>query len=249
MTRLLIGLSFIILLLNGCTSNNSSNNRVPGQPYIDFEGSNGNGVKKIYNAQGKLETEVPYKDSLPDGIQKEYYKTGELFRETPFVLGKATGVVKEYSKTGKIYREMPVENGKANGVVKKYYDNGNLFSEAPFVDGKPAAGLKEYNEKGTLLSKPTLVFSAKNTIAIDGCYTIEAFLSDKNINADYFQILMYENKEIINKLPNTNGNGVLKLNVPRGAMFVKKVTFEAKYTTSRGNVCIIRGYYDLVVNN
>lgn len=234
-----------IVGLSGCVD--KSNKRVPGQPYIEFEGTNGNGVNRIYNAEGSLETEVPYKDSLPNGIQKEYYKTGQLFRETPFVQGKANGVVKEYSTSGKLYREMPVVDGKANGVVKKYYTNGCLFSEAPFVSGIPVAGLNEYNENGILLEKPKMVFSAKNRILVDGTYRLEISLSNEYIQAQYYQILLVDNKETPNELPIVNGKGVLKLYVPADSVLNKKLLFEAKYTTIRNNVCIIRDSYNLSV--
>ena len=233
-----------IFVWSGCINSNT-NNRIPGQPYTEFEGENGNGVKKIYNAEGKLETEVTYKDSLPNGIQKEYYKTGQLYRETPFVTGKANGIVKEYSTSGKLYREMPVIEGKANGIIKKYYEDGKLFSEAPFENGKPVAGLKEYNETGILLAKPQMVFKVKNQTKIDGTFILEISLSDEYIQPDYNQILVYENKEVQNKLPIVNGKGVLKLTIPAGTILNKKLTFEAKYTTSRNNICIIRDSYNL----
>jgi len=245
----IISISFIAFIaLSSCINNNSSN-RTPGQPYEEFEGTVVEGLKKIYNAEGKLETEIPYKDSLPNGIQKEYYKTGQLFRETPLVKGKANGIVKEYSTKGKIYREMPVTNGKANGTIKKYYENGVLFSEAPFEKGQPVAGLKEYNDKGNLLETPKMVFNAKNMTRIDGTYVLEISLSDKTIKPSYYQVLVFESKEIVNKIPTADGKGVLKLTIPAGAMMVKKLTFEAKYTTLRNNICIIRDSFNLVVGN
>jgi hypothetical protein len=244
----IISISFItILALSSCTNNNS--NRTLGQPYEEFEGTVVEGLKKIYNAEGKLETEIPYKDSLPNGIQKEYYKTGQLFRETPLIKGKANGIVKEYSTKGKIYREMPVVNGRANGIIKKYYENSALFSEAPFENGLPVVGLKEYNEKGNLLETPKMIFKSKNMTRIDGTYILEILLSDKTIKPSYAQVLDFDNKEIVNRIPTVDGKGVLKLSVPAGAMMVKKLTFEAKYTTLRNNVCIIRDSFNLVIGN
>lgn len=249
MTRLVTFFLIAILALNGCVNNSNSNKRVPGQPYKEFEGTNGNGVKKIYNAEGKLETEVPYKDSLPNGIQKEYYKTGQLFRETPFEMGKANGLVKEYSTNGKLYREMPVTNGRANGIIKKYYENGTLFSEAPFENGQPKAGLKEYSEEGKLLSKPKMVFNTKNQTKVNGTFTIEVSLSDEHTQAFYSQVLVLDNKEVLSKLPEANGKGILKFTIPAGTMINKAFTFEAKYTTTRNNICIIRDSYNLSTAN
>lgn len=248
MKNVLILLPVIAMLLWGCGSNNS-NVKVNKPNSVVMEGNAINGIKRIYNSEGNLETETPYKDSLPDGLQKEYYKTGQLFRETPLVKGKPNGIVKEYTTKGKIYREMPVTDGKANGIIKKYYENGALFSEAPFENGQPITGLKEYNEKGNLLEVPKMVFNAKNMTKIDGTYILEISLSDKTIKPNYYQVLVFENKEIINKIPTADGKGILKLTVPAGAMMIKKLTIEAKYTTLRNNACIIRDSYNLVIGN
>ena len=115
MKKIIVLISAIALIISGC-GNDNSNVKVNKPNSIVMEGDVMNGIKRIYNAEGNLETEIPYKDSLPEGIQKEYFKTGQLFRETPLVKGKPNGIVKEYSTKGTIYREMPVENGKANGI-------------------------------------------------------------------------------------------------------------------------------------
>lgn len=246
MKNFLILASIILVIATGCVNN--SNNRVPGQPYTEFIGTPADGVKKIYNAEGKLETEIPYKDSLPEGIQKEYYKTGQLFRETPLQKGKANGIVKEFSTNGKIYREMPVVNGRAQGIIKKYYENGVLFSEAPFENGKPVYGLKEYDQNGKLLEKPKMVFKVKNLVNVNGTVEIEVSLTDQYISPSYAQILNFDNKELVTKIPIVNGKGVLKLQLQKGLMMNKTLTFEATYTTLRSNICIIRDTYNLVIN-
>jgi len=239
-----------VLLLGGCVNNNDNNKRIPGQPSIEFEGTEANGVKKIYNAEGKLETEIPYKDSLPNGIQKEYYKTGKIYRETPLVNGKPNGLVREYyNASGKVYREMPVVDGKAQGIVKKYYENGALLSEAPFENGEPIIGLKEYTEEGKLVEKPKMVFRGIDKSSSEGTYTIEVSLSDKYIEPIYANVLTYEGKEYVNKIPIVNGKGILKLALQKGTVINKKLIFEARYNTKRKNTFIIRDTYLLSTAN
>jgi len=247
MKQLIILLSLGTLILSGCVNNNNTKTHAPNS--VEFEGSELIGVKKIYNGEGKLETEIPYKDSIPEGIQKEYFKTGQLFRETPLIKGKPNGIVKEYSTSGKIYREMPVVNGRASGIVKKYYDNGMLFSEAPFENGEPKEGLKEYNEKGTLLEKPKMIIKGFDKTTTDGVYIIELSLSDEYIQANYANVLIFEGKEMLNKVPIVNGKGVYKISIPKGAILNKKLTFEARYNTIRKNICVIRGSYTIGITN
>lgn len=239
-----------IFLFVGCVNNNSNSKKTHGEPYEEFEGTLVNGIKRIYNAQGTLETEVPYKDSLPNGIQKEYYKTGKIYRETPLVNGKPNGLVKEYyNAAGTIYREMPVVNGKANGLVKKYYENGVLLSEAPFENGDPKIGLKEYSETGKLLEKPKMVFKGIDKSSSEGVYLVEISFSDKYIEPTYSSITNYEGKEIVSKIPIVDGKGIFKLFVPKGQVINKRLTFEARYTTNRKNVYITRDSYIISTAN
>lgn len=243
MKQLVILFLFTTIIFCGCTNNNNPKVNKPNS--IVFEGEQGNGIKRIYNGEGKLETEIPYKDSLPEGIQKEYYVTGELFRETPLVKGRPNGTVKEYNTKGKLYREMPVIEGKANGIVKKYYENGVLFSEAPFENGEAKEGLKEYNEKGVLLEKPKMLFRGIDRSATEGIYIIEISLTDEHIQPNYSNVLQFEGKELLNKVPIVNGKGILKISIPKGTILNKKLTFEARYKTIRNNIFILRGTYTL----
>ncbi len=247
MKQLVILLSLTSLLLSGCVNNSNTKIHIPNS--IEFEGDKINGIKRMYNAEGKLETETPYKDSLPEGIQKEYYKTGQLYRETPLLKGRPNGLVKEYSKSGKIYREMPVINGKATGIVKKYYDNGKLFSEAPFENGEARMGLKEYNEKGVLLEKPKMLFKGIDKTKTEGTYIVEISLSDENIKPNYFNVITFEGKEMIKTLETENGKGIFKIFIPKGSVLNRRLTFEVRYKTLRDNIYITRDSYTLGITN
>ncbi len=247
MKQLLILISLTALLLSGCVNNSNTKVHLPNS--IEFDGDELSGVKRIYNAEGKLETEIPYKDSLPEGIQKEYFITGELYRETPLVKGRPNGIVKEYSTKGKLYREMPVTNGKAHGVVKKYYENGLLFSEAPFENGEAKEGLKEYNEKGVLLEKPKMRFKGIDKTKTEGTYIVEISLSDEYIQPNYFCVITFEGNEMLQSIEMVNGKGIYKIFTPKGTILNKKLTFEAKYNTIRKNIYVTRDTYTIGITN
>lgn len=247
MKKIFILFPLIAIILLGC--GNNSNVKVNKPNSIVMEGDLMNGIKRIYNAEGNLETETPYKDSLPDGLQKEYFKTGQLFRETPLVKGKPNGLVKEYSTKGKLYREMPVVNGKANGVIKKYYDNGVLFSEAPYKNGEPQVGLKEYNEKGELLEKPKLKFRGIDKTKTEGLYIIEVSMTDEYIKPSYSNVIVSNGEDMFNNLPISDGKGIFRVSIPSGSVVNKTFTFEARYNTIRKNVYITRDTYTIGVTN
>ncbi len=248
MKNVFILLPVIALIICGC-GNNNSNQKVNKPNSIVMEGDLLNGIKRIYNAEGNLETETPYKDSLPEGLQKEYYKTGQLFRETPLVKGKPNGIVKEYSTKGIIYREMPVVNGKANGIIKKYYPNGTLFSEAPFLDGEPQPGLIEYSEKGDLFDMPKMKFKGIDKTRTEGIYIIEISMSDEYLEPLYSSLVVFEGKTLRSSIPTTKGKGIFRISVPSGTVVNKTITFEARYKTTRSNICIIRDSYTIGVTN
>lgn len=251
MKKIFILFPLIALLLLGCGNNNSSvkNVKVNKPNSIVMEGDVMNGIKRIYNAEGNLETETPYKDSLPDGMQKEYYKTGQLYRETPLVKGKPNGIVREYGTKGNLYREMPVTNGKANGVIKKYYDNGILFSEAPYKNGEPQVGLKEYNEKGELLEKPKLKLKGIDKSKTEGVYIIEVSMTDEYVKPSYSNVMVSNGEDMFYNLPISDGKGIFRVSVPRGSVVNKTFTFEARYNTIRKNVYITRDTYTIGITN
>lgn len=62
--------------------------------------------KKEYYPNGRLETEIPYKDSKINGIEKRYYESGELQVETPWVDDKINGIVKTYYENGELKEEI-----------------------------------------------------------------------------------------------------------------------------------------------
>lgn len=235
------------ILLAGC--NKSEPKRIAGQPYIEIEGTEENGIRRKYNEQGIIESEIPYKDSKPHGIQKTYYKTGKLFRETPLVMGRIEGVIKEYYPSGNLYREMPNIDGKAEGIIKKYYEDGKLMAESPYSKGKLLPGLKEYDKNGNPVEHPKLVFKPINKLAVDGSFIIEISLSDNTIKSTFSQIFIYENREASNSLPVQNGKAIFKTFIPKGNTLKKTLIFQAEYTTIRNNVCLIRDTFNCNVSN
>jgi antitoxin component YwqK of YwqJK toxin-antitoxin module len=63
-----------------------------------------NGIEKVYNLEGKIESETPYVDGKMNGISKEYYENGILKTETVYEddIPEYIGNVKRYDKKGKL---------------------------------------------------------------------------------------------------------------------------------------------------
>ena len=63
-------------------------------------------LQKLYYENGKLETEIPFKNDKVNEEVKIYYENGKIKEITPVKDGKKEGIGREYSETGKIITEI-----------------------------------------------------------------------------------------------------------------------------------------------
>jgi len=59
-------------------------------------------VAKIYYEDGKLQSEIMYKNGKKNGLAKYYYKDGQLKSEESYKNGKIEGKQKMYTESGTI---------------------------------------------------------------------------------------------------------------------------------------------------
>lgn len=120
-------------------------------PYIDDKQ---HGMEKeYYEENGKIRSEVEYKNGKLEGITKGYYKNGQLAYSATYKDDKRHGVEKWYYDDGALLRESAYINGEKNGIEKTYYRNGNLSSQANYENGKRVGITKTYYSNGNLLSE------------------------------------------------------------------------------------------------
>ena len=98
-------------------------------------------VEKGYYENGKLASEIPYKNGEPHGALKYYYENGKLKFEVPRQNGKPHGMLKKYYESGNLEYETPFENGKPHGVEKWYYENGNLQAQVTYENSNIISGV------------------------------------------------------------------------------------------------------------
>jgi len=121
------------------------------------------GLKKSYYDNGKLKSELTYKEGVLDGSSKIYFPNGQLAEEGFFKNGKVEGLVKKYSDTGVLIGETNYQNGQWSGVSREHYEDGTLMSESNFTQGmgvekrfyksgalKEEVNFKNYQLDGTL---------------------------------------------------------------------------------------------------
>ncbi len=108
-----------------------------------------NGLKKVYDEAGNLESEFTLKDGKMNGVAKAYYASGQLKVTANVVDGKRQGLSKEYDEDGNLSAEYIYKNDQRNGPYK-IYENGNVKLTGSLLNGEKDGVFKEYDSDGKL---------------------------------------------------------------------------------------------------
>ena len=110
-----------------------------------------------YWDDGKILSQISYKNSKREGSCRHWYKNGQLMNEGFYKDGKMIGYWISYYENGQLrshgnykYAESTVYSRKT-GVWKYYYDNGQLQSES--IIKNEVEELKFYDKKGNLMQE------------------------------------------------------------------------------------------------
>lgn len=124
-----------------------------------------NGLKKIFDDDGNLESEFTLKDGKLHGATKSYYSNGQVKLASFFLNGKKHGISKEYDEEGNLTAEYTFQNGEPTGPYKQY-ENGKLKLSGSLISGKKNGQFKIYDSDGLL----DIEYVAKDDLR-DGKYT------------------------------------------------------------------------------
>lgn len=226
-------------------------------PKKDLKKSTGknDGLVKSYSKDGKLLSEINYKDGVRDGIGKSYYKNGNIQLYIPYVMGKRHGVVKRYYESGKIYKETEFSDDRETGTQKTYKENGKLRSEARLEDGEPCIGLKEYLLDGTVKKKyPTIVSKVVDKVRVSGEYFVYLSLSDGYGRVKFYRGELSKTGCLTNRLVPLPFNqkskqGELKYTIPVGGFLMEEVNIVAEITTLAGNSYLMTKKLNVAIDN
>lgn len=101
-----------------------------------------NGVERIFYPDGKIESEITYRDSIREGEAKFFDENGNIKEERYYLNGRVDGLVKIYSDSGKLKEVFVIEEGKREGPTNLFDENGNYLSDVYYEAGRlviPAA--------------------------------------------------------------------------------------------------------------
>ena len=72
---------------------------------------------------------------IMDGLRKEYYPNGKLQSEINYRQAIREGMCRLYYENGRLKEEGSYRNGQPEGTWKKYYESGTLKSEETYMQG------------------------------------------------------------------------------------------------------------------
>ncbi|MDR1835346.1 MAG: toxin-antitoxin system YwqK family antitoxin, partial [Fusobacteriaceae bacterium] len=148
MRKVLMVLLLIGLTLSGKVVNSDQLVKKDGVWYEEAENQPFTGLAKGYYSDGKLRTELTFRDGVPDGPSKGYYVNGKLRSEGNFEKDKKAGVWQHYFENGAVQIREEYNGDKC--VVRDYFENGNLSMERHIEGGKLNGPLTWYYENGAL---------------------------------------------------------------------------------------------------
>lgn len=106
--------------------------------YFCFDKKTGYGITGTYKQiiDGRLDSEIPFKDGQRDGLQTWYDEKGNVKLTENYKDGKEHGITTYYRETGQIEHTEEYKNGVRDGTVTFYNEAGKVEETAVFKDGK-----------------------------------------------------------------------------------------------------------------
>lgn len=112
------------------------------------------GERKLFFANGNVETLETYSEGNFEGPYKVFYEQGALQLEGLYQNNMASGTWKKYYESGQLMEEVLFEKNLENGPFIEYHENGKLKAKGSYLDGDNEHGeLLLYDENGELKRK------------------------------------------------------------------------------------------------
>jgi len=150
----------ILILLSSCNNSNRFDGRngiktshhANGKIRTEIEFKDGlmNGRCISYDLEGKIKSELYYKEGFKSGPSKSYYSNSNIKSLTFYKKGKRDSVFYEYFEDGKVKKEGKYKDGKLEGEMKAYYENGKVLSLLNYKNNKKHGEQRYFYDSGQL---------------------------------------------------------------------------------------------------
>lgn len=147
-----------------------------------FEAGELTGTYTSYFSVGEKTPEfvIPYKQDKVQEKASEYFANGKLYSEIPFKDGNRHGTQKTFHLNGKVSSELAYVNGKQQGDYKAYYLNGEISDKGTYIEDLLQGPYTTYYPDGTVQGEASYVDGT-----LDGSYTYYDFDGKKYYNYTY----------------------------------------------------------------
>ncbi len=148
-----------------------------------------NGIKKIFDDEGNLSSEITLKDGQYNGVSKLFYKNGKIKIESYYINDRRNGQSKEYDEDGNLSGVYTYKDDELIGPYK-IYKEGRLFMSGNLKYGVKDGQFIQYND--------------------DNKINMEYTMLDNKLNGNYKEYIYNENKltfKIIGEYYNDLKNG------------------------------------------
>jgi len=131
----------------------------------DYLSNKKQGLWKRYYSNGKIQSEITYKDNIPNGPYSTYYPSGINEEKGTWSYNKNIGIFARYHsngaksqafvfddngvrngqqfyyhENGKTELEVYIRNGMEEGIMRRYYANGDIQETKDYTGGKLKEG-------------------------------------------------------------------------------------------------------------
>ncbi len=110
------------------------------------------GESKVYDEQGNLIAQIPYRKGALEGVSTYYYPSGQIKTEIPFQKNEIEGDLVEFLENGTLKAKHHYIKGVRGEESLSFFENGTLASVEDFSEGLLRTGIY-YNRQGEKISE------------------------------------------------------------------------------------------------
>ncbi|MDR0603536.1 MAG: toxin-antitoxin system YwqK family antitoxin [Bacteroidales bacterium] len=137
---------FLILSCRHVEKNYYENGKVESE--IPYKNGKMNGVAVWYYLHGQRSLEITYKDGAKDGTMTRFYRNGQKETVEQYKNDTLHGLSLKFNEKGSLTLECGYKNGKKDGIIKQYYSDGSLFMTGNYIDDQYDGTWGYFDEEG-----------------------------------------------------------------------------------------------------
>lgn len=207
-----------------------------------------------YHPNGRIASIQLYRDNKKEGIWRDYNKQGKLVSEISFKNNYFDGTSVKYSyRSVKMLTRLNFKEGRKDGLEEKFHADGSIQSKCYFKDGNPCIGLEEWNKKGVKIDNNFKIFVTEvNEVLLKNSLTYYIHLEDPQPGDEVYRVYGTKEDNCLGSLypiKKVNDKYVLDFQIQKNGFILEEITIAAFRKTSYGNTFIKLHKINVASNN